>query len=888
MLGFSFNKERTRAVAERFVQQNKLSSAIVEYEKIAKRDARDLNVLNTIGDLCARLGQIDKAVKHFRAVGDAYAKDGFTVKAIAVYKKIVKLDPGLLECMERLAELYGVQKLPNEARTQFAAAADGYIRDGNPKEAIRVLRRVVELDPENVPTLARLADLLVAGQRPMEAHELLTRAATKLFERRAFDQAGQVLGRVLQIDPNDMRAHELRGRTLLELEDPAGAITCFQRVTDLDSRMDGVRALLRAYLLCDRMTDAKALAQKLLETRNDANGIFLMVNRLFAEEKNVEALRLLDEFADALFAADAKEIDEHLHDCLPQVKHNPEALGLLQKLFKRAGDLSQMGEVLELRAHACFSEGDLTTARELYYELSQIEPDSPTHIQAYRQLCARLGERSPRDQAAGMEETSITDFGEKLALEQNPVVQEYPPQIEEMVRLALTEGELCESLGAPANALPTLEAALARVPEDARLNRTLASIYARTNEPDLARRCYATLYRVYQQAGRNEEAQRFAKLAGIEPEARKETPLPLEPAIPSYMFEEPETQGFGTVEEVDLSAEWQETPEQGEAAPAQAGQLRDLLEEIRFYISNGMLRDAKQSVEKLAKLAPDSPMLKRVRQDLEKATASSAGQGLELVVEDEEEEAPAPPPLPKAPPPAAAKTPPSQAAAKASVQAGGTVSFAADLEATLGSDFQFAPPEAPPAPQPQAPERAAPPAPRAAASPKPAPPAARLAAPAKPAAAPGPSMFSDLVTEASNDLRESAGGGEDDPETHYSLGIAFREMGLMDEAIGELQKVCKYIDEGHSFPHALLTYTWLAECLVGEGLPEAAFQWYERALKLAEDSDSRNAIHYDLASAYEAAGRKREALEHFLAVMGSNIDYRDTANRVRELRSTVT
>jgi len=149
-------------------------------------------------------------------------------------------------------------------------------------------------------------------------------------------------------------------------------------------------------------------------------------------------------------------------------------------------------------------------------------------------------------------------------------------------------------------------------------------------------------------------------------------------------------------------------------------------------------------------------------------------------------------------------------------------------------------------------------------------------------------MFSDLVTEASNDLRESAGGGEDDPETHYSLGIAFREMGLMDEAIGELQKVCKYIDEGHSFPHALLTYTWLAECLVGEGLPEAAFQWYERALKLAEDSDSRNAIHYDLASAYEAAGRKREALEHFLAVMGSNIDYRDTANRVRELRSTVT
>ena len=38
------------------------------------------------------------------------------------------------------------------------------------------------------------------------------------------------------------------------------------------------------------------------------------------------------------------------------------------------------------------------------------------------------------------------------------------------------------------------------------------------------------------------------------------------------------------------------------------------------------------------------------------------------------------------------------------------------------------------------------------------------------------------------ELEEEVVAGDDDPETHYNLGVAFREMGLLDEAIAELQK----------------------------------------------------------------------------------------------------
>jgi tetratricopeptide (TPR) repeat protein len=146
------------------------------------------------------------------------------------------------------------------------------------------------------------------------------------------------------------------------------------------------------------------------------------------------------------------------------------------------------------------------------------------------------------------------------------------------------------------------------------------------------------------------------------------------------------------------------------------------------------------------------------------------------------------------------------------------------------------------------------------------------------------SMFSDLMAEFKDDLGDTPGQTED-PEQHYSLGIAFREMGLLDEAIGELQKVCSLHESGSGFPQILQAYTWLATCFVEKELPEASLRWYDRALAIAPDEQSRSAIHYDMAVALEAAGERQQALQHFLQVLGTNIDYRDTSDRVRELRA---
>ena len=157
------------------------------------------------------------------------------------------------------------------------------------------------------------------------------------------------------------------------------------------------------------------------------------------------------------------------------------------------------------------------------------------------------------------------------------------------------------------------------------------------------------------------------------------------------------------------------------------------------------------------------------------------------------------------------------------------------------------------------------------------------------AVVPGPSQddpgsaLADMFAE----FKEEAESGEqlEDPETHYNLGVAFREMGLMDEAIGELQKVCAAIDRGVAFPHTMQAYTWLAQSFVEKGVPDASFKWYQRALNIATDDQQRMSLHYDLASAYEASGNRQAALQHFMEVYGTNIDFRDVAERIKALRS---
>jgi tetratricopeptide (TPR) repeat protein len=129
------------------------------------------------------------------------------------------------------------------------------------------------------------------------------------------------------------------------------------------------------------------------------------------------------------------------------------------------------------------------------------------------------------------------------------------------------------------------------------------------------------------------------------------------------------------------------------------------------------------------------------------------------------------------------------------------------------------------------------------------------------------------------------GEEDEDLETHYNLGIAYREMGLLDEAIGEFQKVAKAVQKGKPFRYAMNCSTMLGLSFMDKGEPKIAALWYQRALEVPGlEQETILALRYDLGLALDEAGEEKAALDSFRQVYAVNIDYRDVAGRIATLQ----
>jgi len=120
----------------------------------------------------------------------------------------------------------------------------------------------------------------------------------------------------------------------------------------------------------------------------------------------------------------------------------------------------------------------------------------------------------------------------------------------------------------------------------------------------------------------------------------------------------------------------------------------------------------------------------------------------------------------------------------------------------------------------------------------------------------------------------------EDYETHFNLGIAYKEMGLTDEAIGEFQLASKD-------PERMVECcSMLGLCFLEKGMPQLAVKWYRKGLESADIKEIETVgLLYDLGGVYQDMGDLELAYRTFLEVYGLNTNYRDIVNRVKELEA---
>ena len=126
----TFEKGKVLKAAEKFLSQGKINAAIKEYRQIIDNDADDFTALNMLGDLLARAGENEEAIFCFSRIAEHYREQEFRLKAIAMYRKIEKLNPREPKTAQTLADLYAAQGLIVDARAQYLIVADAYARAG--------------------------------------------------------------------------------------------------------------------------------------------------------------------------------------------------------------------------------------------------------------------------------------------------------------------------------------------------------------------------------------------------------------------------------------------------------------------------------------------------------------------------------------------------------------------------------------------------------------------------------------------------------------------------------------------------------------------------------------------------------------------------------------
>jgi tetratricopeptide (TPR) repeat protein len=919
----AYNKSKHVEAAQKLLNQGKVAQAIAEYQHILKNEPKDQVTLMTIGELYIRQGETFQAMDYFERLAQLFVNDGFLTKAIAVYKRIAKLAPEEVRPLERLAELYVQQGVLSEARPIYLQLAEIQLKKNKPAEAVSLLKKLLVAEPDNLRIQIRLADLYQAMNQTRDAVETYVAAAERVLARGDQAECERLADKALKLDPNSMAALTVKARCAIATGKTADASVLLAQLPGLEKGGEQADLLLDLYLRDGKWDKATDLGLRVFENDPKNFGLAQKVCETLLEQGQTnEAMDLLDRLRVPMI--DAGEHDAVLHlltALIAKVKDRLEPYEWLVDACGRMSDSFRMPDALAQLGDAALALGEFKRAKEVYEQLCERNPENEAARRKLNEVLRNLGHAvtepepepapSPEriDLTAELPEapapklpSAMPEPVKEVAAVSKPGEPALDEETQRFINQSLTDVDLFASYGLTQKAISLLEAILRRAPQHTVTLEKLLDFHLGAGDERRTAELAAQLEQIHSERGDTRNAERFAELrrrfqraAGLSDEqieaakapvtaAAPPTP-PAEAAPPPVVEAQPVASAAPPaqpeVHEVDLSEEWASLLTAGKPAegppPAPPGEpeapvaaqpaakapapVKPPVPEPEVAEPSGVAEFAipvEPAPAKPAERPPIEPARKAVEErapaapiptphveEEEPAAVLDADAEYELVLEPTE--------------PTAAGAPPEQPAALSADQF--LAELASEMEQLgIGSLEQSS----------------------ASAEPATAP-AVAPSAPAQAEQGPLKEVFEEFRAELGE-----MGAEDEDLETHYNLGIAFREMGLLEEAISEFQKVAKANDRGRAFRYALQCCTLLGLAFMEKGQPGIAAMWYERALHTPGiDPETALALRYDLGVAQEAAGNSEAALKSFTHVYAMNIDYRDVADRIATLEKAV-
>jgi tetratricopeptide (TPR) repeat protein len=932
-------------LAQLFVGDGFLTKAIAVYKRIAKLAPEEIRPLEKLADLYVQQGVMSEARPLFLQLAEIHLKNNRQPEAVGLLKKLLTAEPDNLRIQIRLADLYQAMGQTKEAVEAYISASQRALARGDQAECEKLADKAVKLDPHNLAAsivkarvqstqgnFAQAAALLEHApdlEKGGEQTELLLDLYLKSAK---WDQAVELALRVFDADPKNFGPAQKLVESLLESGQGDRAMSVLEktRIPMIDAgEHEVVGKLLNE--LAERMPGRLEPLEWLVDTYGRTSDSFRLPDALA-------------NLGDALVAANklerAKQVFEQLVDREPE---SDPAKRKLHELLRRMGVTTAEQPVPMVEDHAPVElvrppapkvrPGlEATPPPEVRAKpAAEVTPSSPPVAPAVTE--APLDEDTQKFIAQSLTDVDLfASYGltQKAIGLLEAILRRAPrhtPTLEKLLDFVLGAGDDRRT---------------------AELAAQLEQIHGERGDARGAERFGELRRRFQRAAGLSDEelAAPSVQASAAQVEAAAEQILPeisAEPTLSEFSIEEAPSEpgeagaaqagapAIEAVHEVDLSDEWASMLEESRpaeaSAPAPAAAEGPSLEfEIPSETPAAQQQDEAFVISDEAESVPDSetpafaefqiPSEPRSGEKTPALAASPAqDEAYELPVLELPAEPTSPPPAEtqKAPAAASPAPPPPLKVPEPEFELDQDYELVLDPEPIVPA-YDQRPPDTPiaahpPEPRPVAQNQSSAPASGFASdqflsdlaneidqlgigglAPEFSEPASEAAAnnAARAETKPSSPVEAGPLKEVFDEFRAELGemGSEDeDLETHYNLGIAFREMGLVEEAISEFQKVAKASERGRPFRYAMQCCTLLGLAFMEKSQPSIAAMWYERALNLPGiEPETELALRYDLGVAQESAGEAEAALKSFFQVYAVNIDYRDVGERITALQ----
>lgn len=548
--------------AQKFTAKGQIDKAITEWEKVLK-GSPDGNVYNAVGDLYLKKKAKRDAVEAFIKAAGIFREDGFYLKAMALYKKILNIAPSEVEALVSLAELNAEKGLVGNANENFLAAADIYIRDGATERALELYEKILKFTPFNINLKVKIAELYLKIGLKNEAIKEYLVVALDYLEKEEHGKAQEFYLKVIGFDSQNVSALIGLSKTAEETNDIKQAHKYLNEAKSFAP--DDTNVLFNYSKLAIKTNDmegAKQALAKLIEIDPSNNRNKNLLGSIYLKEGLV----------DKAWGEIYPYVDEALH-----AERWNEALELLNK-FKKFDSLEVKRRLIAVHKGKGNKDAAINELRALagIYDSKDLFQDS---LQTYKELL----ELNPSDKAV---QKRIKKLEESLGVESfapSEVTFEEKPvdEIFSEVDIYVRHGKLNEAIG-------LLEKLKGREPDNIEIYTRLKDFHIKTGDKEKAVEECLSAAELYEKKGDLEAKN------NIIAEATHLNPDDPRLAVVSMPSVEAEEAGAPPEEGVTPSVE------------KAAENFKEKLTEADFYAQQGLKDEAVKLYEELLETSPDN------------------------------------------------------------------------------------------------------------------------------------------------------------------------------------------------------------------------------------------------------------------------------------------